>query len=113
MSSLLTTWEHAFAVGAQKVVAEAKVIETKVLPFLVKEQSSATTIEGVTALIAPAAVNIERAAYAGLGVLIKAIEDAGAAAVAGGVNVTLDAALVADIKAIIPTVKAASSAPAV
>ncbi len=113
--SLISTIEHAFAVGAQKVVAEAKVIELKVLPFLVEVKASEATVEGVTALVAPAAVNIERSAYAVLGVAIKAIEDAATAAAAGGVNLTLDAVLVADLKSIIPAVKSAapSVAPAV
>jgi hypothetical protein len=40
-------------------------------------------------------------------VVIKAIEDAGAAAGANGLNVSLDAQLVADIKSIAATVKGA------
>jgi len=61
----------------------------------------------VTALVDPQEANIERAGFAVLGVVIKAIEDAGAAAGANGLNVTLDAQLVADIKAIAPAVKGA------
>jgi hypothetical protein len=41
--------------------------------------------------VSPQAANIERAGFAVLGVVIKAIEDAGAAAAANGLNVTLDA----------------------
>ena len=40
--------------------------------------------------------------------VIQAIEDAGAAVGAGGMSVSLDAALVADIKAILPAIKAAA-----
>jgi hypothetical protein len=109
--SFITTLEHAFAVGAQKIVSEAKMITEKVLPVLKKVASSEKTIEDITAIIDPNAVNIERAAFAGLGVIIKAIEDAGAAAGENGLNVQLDAALIADIKAIIPAIKA--SAPPV
>jgi hypothetical protein len=61
----------------------------------------------VTALVDPQEANIERAGFAVLGVVIKAIEDAGAAAGANGLNVTLDAQLVSDIKAIAPAVKGA------
>lgn len=61
----------------------------------------------MTALVDPQEANIERAGFAVLGVVIKAIEDAGAAAGANGLNVTLDAQLVADIKAIAPAVKGA------
>ena len=53
------------------------------------------------------AANIERAGFAVLGVVIKAIEHAGAAVGANGLNVTLDAQLVADIKSIAPAVKGA------
>ena len=61
----------------------------------------------MTALVDPQEANIERAGFAVLRVVIKAIEDAGAAAGANGLNVTLDAQLVADIKAIAPAVKGA------
>ena len=50
----------------------------------------------------------ERVGDAVLGVVIQAIEDAGAAVGAGGMSVSLDAALVADIKAILPAIKAAA-----
>jgi hypothetical protein len=61
----------------------------------------------VTALVSPQAANIERVGFEVLGVVIKAIEDAGAAAGANGLNVTLDAQLVSDIKAISTAVKVA------
>jgi len=61
----------------------------------------------VTALVDPQEANIERAGFAVLRVVIKAIEDAEAVAGANGLNVTLDAQLVADIKAIAPAVKGA------
>ena len=56
---------------------------------------------------APRLANIERVGFAVLGVVIKAIEDAGAAAGSNDLNVTLDAHLVSDIKAISPAVKVA------
>ena len=42
-----------------------------------------------------------------LGVVIKAIDDAGAVAGASGLNISLDAQFVADIKSIAATVKGA------
>jgi hypothetical protein len=93
-------------VAAQDVVKAAKVVEQAVLPVLKKAASSETTVEAVTGLIDPMAVGIERTAFAALGVIIQSITAAGAAAAGGGVNVSLDAALLADIKAITPTVKA-------
>ena len=47
--------------------------------------------------------------FAVLGVVIKAIDDAGTAAGANGLNVILDAQLVADIKSIASTVKSAAA----
>ena len=55
---------------------------------------------------------VERAGFAVLGVVINAINAAGAAAGANGLNVTLDAQLVADIKAIAAEVKGALPAVA-
>ena len=110
--SLITTIEHAYAVTAQFIVNEAKTVTTKVLPLLQKAETDASTIEAVTNLVSPAAANIERTGFALLGVVIKSIEDAGTAAAAAGLNVSLDAQLVADIKSIIPAIKGATQAPA-
>jgi hypothetical protein len=69
----------------------------------------------VTSLVIPQAANIERAGFAALSVVINAIDAAGAAAGANGLNVSLDAQLVADVKAIAVAVKAvlpAVAAPA-
>jgi len=104
--SLITSAEHAFAVAAQDAVKAAKVVEQTVLPVLKEAAASETTLEAITGLIDPMAVNIERTAFAALGVIIQSITAAGAAVAGGRVNVSLDAALVADIKAIIPAVKA-------
>ncbi len=106
---LLSTLEHAFATAATDVVKIAKFVESKVLPELQKASSNAATIESVTALVSPHAANIERIGFGILGLAIKAIQDAEAAAGAGGVNLALDAALVADIRSIIPAVQAQSA----
>ena len=109
--SLITTLEHAYAVAIGDLKKAGKIIEGAVLPILQAAHAEAPTIEAVTQLVSPQLANLERTGDALLGVVIKAVEDAGAAAGAGGLSVSLDAALVADIKAIIPTVKA--SAPSV
>jgi hypothetical protein len=108
MSALLNSIEHAFASAASDVVKVAKFVEAKVLPALKQAQAEAPTIEAVTALVSPQAPNIERVGFAVLGVVIKAIDDAGTAAGANGLNVTLDAQLVADIKSIASAVKGAA-----
>ncbi len=106
--SLITSLQHAYAVGIQDLIKVKNTIEKTVLPAMVKAEASAPTIEAITALVSPAAANIERTGFAVLGVVIKAIEDANTAAAAGGVSISLDAALVADIKAIMPAVKSAA-----
>src|SRR5215467_6448269 len=108
MSALLNNIEHALASAASDVVKVAKFVEQSVLPVLKKAQADAPTIEAVTALVSPQAANIERVGFAILGVVIKAIDDAGTAAAVNGLNISLDAALVADIKSIASAVKGAA-----
>jgi len=103
--NLITTAEHAFATAAKDLVSAAKFVQSHVLPVLEKAGSQAATIEAITGLVSPAAVNVERVAFAALGSIIKTIQDAGQAAAGGGLNIQLDAALVADIKSIIPAVR--------
>ena len=107
MSALISSIEHAFATATSDTAKAAKFVETSVLPVLKKAQADSSTIEAVTSLVSPQAANIERAGFAVLGVVIKAIEDAGAAAGANGLNVSLDPQHVADIKSIAPVVKGA------
>jgi hypothetical protein len=107
MSTLLSSIEHVFASAASDVVKAAKFVEVSILPVLKKAQADESTIESITSLVSPQAANIERAGFAVLGVILKAIDDAGAAAGANGLNVTLDAQLIADIKSIAPAVKGA------
>lgn len=103
--SLINTVEHALAKAAQDIVTAAKFVAQTVVPVLQKAKTDEATIEAVTGLVSPAAVNIERAAFALLGVVIKALGDGSQAVLAGGLNVQLDAALVADIKAIMAVVQ--------
>ena len=107
MSALINSLEHALAVAASDVVKTAKFVETSVLPVLKQAQANQSTIESITSLVSPSAANIERAGFAVLGVVINAIDAAGSAAGANGLNVTLDAQLVADVKAIAAAVKGA------
>ena len=107
MSALITSVEHVLATAASDTVKVAKFVETSVLPVLKKAQADQSTIESVTSLVSPQAANIERAGFAVLGVVINALDAAGAAAGTNGLNVSLDAQLVADIKAIAAAVKGA------
>jgi hypothetical protein len=103
--SLISSLEHAYAVAATDLVKVAKFVGEKILPELQKTNANADTVEAVTALVSPQAANIERIGFALLGTVIKTIQDAEAVGNAGGINLTLDAALIADIKSIIPAVK--------
>ena len=112
MSALISSFEHALAVAASDTVKAAKFVEVSVLPVLKKAQADQSTIEAVTSLVSPQAANIERVGFAVLGAVIKALDDANAVAGANGLNVTLDAQLVSDIKSIAPAVKSAVSVSA-
>jgi hypothetical protein len=105
--SLILTLGHAYAVAIGDIKKVAAFVETKALPVLQAAKADAPTVEAITALVCPQLANIERVGDAVLGVVIQAIEDAGTAAASGGLNVTLDAALVADIKAILPAIQSA------
>jgi hypothetical protein len=87
MSALINSVEHALAVAASDTVKVAKFVETSVLPVLKSAQANESTIEAVTSLISPQAANIERAGFAVLGVVINALDAAGSAAGANGLNV--------------------------
>ena len=108
MSALISSMEHAFATAASDTVKVAKFVETQDLPALKKAQADAPTIEAVTSLVSPQAANIDRVGFAVLGMVIKAIDDAGTAAEANGLNITLDSQLVADVKSIASAVKGAA-----
>lgn len=105
MSVIVSSTEHMLAKAAQDVVAAAKFVSHSVLPALQRTAASEQTIEAITSLVDPQAVNIERAAFALLGLAIKTIEDSGTVANAGGMNVSLDALLVSDLRSIMPAIK--------
>jgi hypothetical protein len=88
--------EHAIASVAHDIVKVARAV----VPVLQKVQGQEATVEALTSLVDPNAVNIERAAFAVLGKVCVAITDAGNAAAANGINVQLDAQEIADLKSI-------------
>ena len=92
---------HAFASALTTIHAGLKAVE-KILPSI---QGDEKIIEGVTALIpgagAQTALAVERVAFSVLGDVAAAVQAVDAAALASGVNVTLDAEAVAAVKALI------------
>jgi len=111
ISSAVTKVEHALAIGAQSIVKIGQWFVNEAKPALQAAGASETVIESASALVCPQAVSIERVGFALLGAVCKAIDHGAAAAAEGGLNITLDAALVADLKSLIPIIKA--QAPAV
>lgn len=96
---------HAFAFALQKIHAGLQAVE-KVLPAIQKDEA---IVEGVTSLIpgagAQTAVAVERVAFGILGDVAAAVSKADAAALASGLNVTLDAAVAASVKTLIDNFK--------
>jgi hypothetical protein len=95
--------------GIVKASAEAAVVNDAVSKI-------APTVEAVSELIVPGSGRIEALAMDAFGAVVHGVKSAGDAASANGVSVTLDAQLIADIKAILPAVEAflhpaATSAP--
>ncbi len=88
--------EHAIASVAHDIVKVARAV----VPVLQKVQGQEATVEALTSLVDPNAVNIERAAFAVLGKVCVAITDGGNAVAANGLNVQLDALEIADLKGI-------------
>jgi hypothetical protein len=99
--------ESVFSKVAKDAVTAAKYVESKILPALQKAEVNQATIEAITGLISPQAEAIEKAAYEVLGVVISALEAADAAVANGanGLSVSLDAAVVADVKAVAAAIK--------
>ena len=123
MVMTLTSIKNEFGHAAQDLVKVGKAIKSAIgraaaeMPTLVADlQKAAPTIEGLTALAAPQFTAVEQLAFNAFGVIANAVEAAGPAAAANGVSISLDQALIADIKAILPALKSfmagnASSAP--
>ena len=92
---------HFFATVAGDIVKGAKAVANVML----KVEQAEPQVEAVSSLFFPQAVELERGAFALLGMAAQAVTETGSAAAANGVNIALDAQLVADIKALIPAIK--------
>ena len=95
---------HAIASVAKEFVVAEKAVAAlliKAVPVLQKLAGTEAVVEQLTAVSAgPSVVEIERAAYAALGIITKAAQDANIAIGAGTVNVTLETAVINDFKAL-------------
>jgi len=92
---------HFFAAMANDIVKGARAVGNA----MAKASAAEPEIEAITGLLFPQAVELERGAFSLLGLAAHAVSATGAAAGANGLNITLDAQLVADIKALIPAIE--------
>lgn len=91
--------EQALATAAHDVVTGARAIASE----STKLEAAEPAIEGVTALIDPTAVVVERAAFAALAALAKAANDTSDAGAANGLNVQLDQETIEDFRQLYST----------
>jgi hypothetical protein len=73
---------------------------------MLKAQKAEPEIEALSSLIFPLAVELERGAFALLGLAAHAVSQAGDAAEANGINIALDQQSIADIKELIVAIEA-------
>ena len=92
---------HFFATVAGDIVKGARAVAS----VLLKVQKVEPEVETLTGLVFPQAVELERGAFALLGKAAQAVNEAGDVASANGINLALDAQLVADIKALIQAIE--------
>jgi len=94
------TWQsagHAFASLFKDVVTVSK----KVVSALGGIQNEETLIESLTSLVSPQAAAVEQIAFGALGELVAAVQAKETAAGANGVNVSFDASVVTEVRALI------------
>jgi hypothetical protein len=96
-----------------KLVAGAKDFKAEVLkaaekaPAIVADvDKDAPEVEALVELAFPGAAAIEQTALAAFEAIAQAVEDAGPAASANGLSVSLDKTMVADVQAALPALKA-------
>jgi hypothetical protein len=92
---------HFFATVASDIVKGARAVAS----VMVKAGKAEPEVEAISALFFPQAVALERGAFALLGLAAQAVSEAGDAAAANGLNITLDQQLIADIKALIKAIE--------
>ena len=72
---------------------------------MLKAQRVEPEIEALSRLFFPQAVELERGAFALLGMAAQAVTEAGDTAAAKGINIVLDQQLIADIKGLIQAIE--------
>jgi hypothetical protein len=92
---------HFFATVAGDIVKGARAVATVML----KAQNAEPEIEAISSLFFPQAVELERGAFALLGMAAQAVKETGDVAAANGINIVLDQQLITDIKLLIDAIE--------
>ncbi len=92
---------HFFATVAGDIVKGARAVASVML----RAQKAEPEIEAISSLFFPQALELERGAFALLGMAAQAVQEAGSAAEANGINIVLDRQLIADVKALIEAIE--------
>lgn len=92
--------EHALATVAHDIVKGAKAVDSFIQKAAGLAKADQPFIDQLLQEVDPAAVPLERAAFAALGLVAKAAGEADQVAAAKGLNITLDAQALADFKTI-------------
>jgi|GEM_PF-1874686 hypothetical protein len=92
---------HFFASVAGDIVKGARAVAS----VMMKVGKVEPELEALSSLFFPQAVELERGAFALLGLAAQAVSEAGDAVDQKGINITLDQQLIADIKALIVAIE--------
>jgi hypothetical protein len=102
-----------FSGVASKIVAAAKAFKADLVKaanatpgILAKIEADAPEVEALTSLVFPAAATVEATGLKILEAVAGAVEATGSAAGASGLSVPLDQALIQEVKALLPQLKA-------
>jgi hypothetical protein len=100
VSKLATLESDVLNIGSKikAGLAAAEGDAVKMASFL---ETNAPEINALASLAGPGAIGVTNTALSVLNVVITAVKGAGAAGAANGLNVSLDAALIAEVKAVL------------
>jgi hypothetical protein len=103
MINIIQTAEHAYASAARDSVKAWRFVHDKVIPLLKHAQADEGLIESVTKMVDPEAENIERTAFAILGMFLTVCDKLPEAN--GGANVLVDAQIISQLKSFADVLK--------
>lgn len=96
----------AIVAGAKKLKSEILKVAGEAPVIIAKIEADAPEVEALTALVFPGAAKIEQLSVGLLEAVAEAVEAAGTAAGANGLSVSFDQALISEIQALLPALKA-------